>query len=388
MERLTPLQEKELENASLRQQLRDFQQEIDEVRTKYGDLEAEKASWGNLPEEMKAKDEIIEGLSNELAKQESEINSYNEEIKSYNEGVSSYNEEVDSYNEEVDSYNEEVDSYNEVINSYNEHNIELQDLLRKHYEARATNERHRSEEANARKVMDKEFSSVPLTASEKTEAKDRAKPFQVKQSSSNTLAKELISGKVLTTSIDATDHESEVVKIKNQVSHRTGSKKTFSGQPPINTDCYQYLHTEDFENGGKSLKKAEVLETGSADDRYIIPLPGTTDLSGPPYPQVFSLSTASLSKEETTIVPRSSTPQAPTLPTSPQKLQRSGSVACSADLQRTESVQTHAQLATEPPEELMSNSDEEEQKPDASVQTGFVTANSQTRGKYWPRGVL
>ena len=48
-----------------------------------------------------------------------------------------------------------------------------------------------------------------------------------------------------------------------------------------------------------------------------------------------------------------------------------------------------AQVATGPPWESISSSDEEkEQEPETSLQTGFEAATSQTRGKYWPRGVL
>ena len=52
-------------------------------------------------------------------------------------------------------------------------------------------------------------------------------------------------------------------------------------------------------------------------------------------------------------------------------------------------VKAHSQVAAEPPGELVGSSDnEEEQEPDTSVRKGLEGATSQTRGKYWPRGVL
>ena len=215
---------------------------------------------------------------------------------------------------------------------------------------------------------------------------DSVKP---KQSSSDILAKEVISEKLLTASIDATDNGSEMVKTKNELAGRIGSEEVLPGQLPINADCYQYLHTDELEKEGKGLKKAEIFNTDSIGERYVIPPTGTTDLLGPSYHQRCPLSTTSRWKRKTTIMPQSSTPRSPILPTNPQRLQRSESVGSSADLQKIEPVRTTAQVATETPRELVSSSDEEEkQKPDASVQTGFAAATSQTRGKYWPRGVL
>ena len=230
-ERLTPLQEKESEIADLRRQVRDFRQENDEVRTKCEDLEAE----------QKAKNESIERLSNDLSRRELEIDSNKERNAQLQERIAQLQGLV-------------------------------QDLFQKRWQDlnegfRASKERYQSDFADARKVMDKESGPVTLAASKTAETNEQANPLQLKQSSLDTLATELKSEKVLTASIDATDNESQMVKIKNEVAQ--------------------------------------------------------------------------------------------------------------------------AQVATEPPGELISSSDEEEeQKTDASVQTGSAAATSQTRGKYWPRGVL
>ncbi len=158
MERLTPLAESELEIASLRRQVREFQQEIDGIRTEYEDLEAE----------QKAKHEIIERLSNDLSTRDLEIDSYKERI------------------------------------------VQLQGLLedslpKRHEEIRAFNQRYRLEVADTRKVMDKESGPAPLAAFKKAETKERANP-QLEQSGSHNHAEELESQK---TSNDTTEEEFE-----------------------------------------------------------------------------------------------------------------------------------------------------------------------------------
>ena len=204
-EHLTPLQEKESEIADLRRQLRDSQRKIDEDQIK-----------------------------------------------------------IEKFEEVHQDHLEFIDRLQKEISLYKKYDVEREGLFE---EIRAAGRRHRLELADARNMTDEISSSVPLSASTKAESKERAKPPQVKQSGSDTLAKELEPEKVLTASSDATHNDSQMGKIKNEVAQ--------------------------------------------------------------------------------------------------------------------------AQVATGPPGESISSSDEEEeQKPDASVQTGFEAATSQTRGKYWPRGVL
>ncbi len=153
-ERLTPLARRDLEIANLEHQVRDLRQQNDDLWSENDDFKAKEASWGTLLEDLeareddlKAKDEIIKGLSADLARQESEIN------------------------------------------SYKERHTELQTWLRKHYEeTRAANERYGLEVAEAQEVTDKESGPVPLSASEKTQIKERAKPPQPQQPSPDTLA--------------------------------------------------------------------------------------------------------------------------------------------------------------------------------------------------------
>ena len=220
----------------------DFRQENDGVRTKSEDLEAE----------QKAKNEIIERLSNDLSRRELEIDSNKER----NAQLQERNAQLQGLVQDL--FQKRWQYLNEGFQKRWQYENEAFSAFK---------ERYQSDLADARKVMDKESGPVTLAASKTAETKEQANPLQLKQSSLDTLATELKSEKVPTASIDATDNESQMVKIKNEVAQ--------------------------------------------------------------------------------------------------------------------------AQVAMEPPGELISSSDEEEeQKTDASVQTGSAAATSQTRGKYWPRGVL
>ena len=202
---LTLLQEKESENADLRRQVRDLQQDRNKDLTRIEEFE----------KEHKAQLKTIDRLQKE----------------------------------------------NSI---YKKYDVEREDLFE---EIRVADRRQRLELADARNMTNEISSSVPLSASTKAESKEQANPSQFKHSSSDTLAKELESEKVLTVLSNATDNETLRGKIKTE----------------------------------------------------IIP----------------------------------------------------------------------AQVATRSPGGSISSSDkEDEQKPNASVQTGFAAATSQTRGKYWPRGVL
>ena len=244
VERLTPLQKKELEIDDLWSKLYNVQQENVRLRTRYNSMKTYEIYHKTFFKDMEAKDEIIKGLSNELSTQKLDKDSLS----------------MDLANRDL-----EIKSCKELI-------VQLQgslkDSLRKrYYEISASIEKYQAEVADARKVMDRVPSFVPLNASTKAESKEQPKPPQVKQSGSDTLVKKLESEKVLTASSDTTDNKSQIEKIQNEAAQ--------------------------------------------------------------------------------------------------------------------------AQVATGPPEESISSSDDEgEQKPDESVQTGFATATSQTRGKYWPRGVL
>ena len=115
MEPLTPLQEKELENDSLRRQVHDFQQEIHKLRTRNENLEADQM----------AKNKVIERLSNDLSRRELEIDSW-EELNAQLQGL-------------------------------------LEDISQERYEKlRAANDRYRSDLADARKIIGKDFGDEPL----------------------------------------------------------------------------------------------------------------------------------------------------------------------------------------------------------------------------------
>ena len=185
MERLTPLQKKELEIDSLRDKIYNAQQENDQLRTRYHGIEVDKTYRRILSEDKKAKDELIKELSNELSRRKLDN---------------------DSLSMDLAKRDLEIESYKERI-------VQLQgslkDLLQKRDEViDASYQRYQLEVADYRKVMDKISTSVPLSASRKAEIKEQAKPFQVMQSGSDTLAKELEPEKVLTASTDATDNES------------------------------------------------------------------------------------------------------------------------------------------------------------------------------------
>ena len=193
-ERLTPLARRDLEIANLERQVRDLRQQNDELWSENDDLKARATSWVTLLEDLKAredslkaKDEIIKGLSTDLAKQEWETK------------------------------------------AFKEHNVELQNLFRKHHEEiLAAGERHRLKVANTRKVKVKDSGSVPLADSKKAETKQRAEPPQPQQSSSDILAGELESENV---SNDANEGKSEtVMTAKDKVTHGAGSRATFLDQ--------------------------------------------------------------------------------------------------------------------------------------------------------------
>ena len=232
MKRLTLQEESDLEIASLRRQIRDFQQEIDELRTKYEDLEAEKASRGALPEILKDKDEIIARLSNDIANQKWEID------------------------------------------SNREHNVKLKELFRRHHEELlAADERHQWEVVSARNAADTGPSSLPLNAPRMTDTRERAKPPQPQQSSSATLAKQLVSGNA---SNNTTEEGFEAVKtIKDKVAHGTGAKATFLGRSLTDGTLLQSLDTDEHEKKKKVLKVAKIPDNALTAKRYVVPSPDT-----------------------------------------------------------------------------------------------------------------
>ena len=216
MERLTPLAEKNLEIANLQRQVQDFRQQVDELWTENEDFRAQEASSRTLLEDLKAreddlraKNEIIKGLSSDLAEQDLEIN------------------------------------------SYKERNAELQAWFRKHYdEARAANERYSLEVAGARKITDEDSGPVPLGASRETETRERAKPPQPQQSSSDTRAK---------------------------VAHGPGSKATFPGRSLTDANPSQSLNSDELKKKKKEPRQAKVPGEASADKRYVVPPPDVVE---------------------------------------------------------------------------------------------------------------
>ena len=130
MEPLTPLQEKELEIADLRRQVRDLQQERDGDRTRIEEFEAE----------HEAKNVALDRLSNAVKERDLETR------------------------------------------SYKRHDVERDDLFIKYWEdIRAADRRHRLELADARKMTDNVSSSVPLNSSKKAETQgilERGKRYQ------------------------------------------------------------------------------------------------------------------------------------------------------------------------------------------------------------------
>ena len=212
-ERLTPLQEKESENADLRRQVRDFRQEIDEVRTKCEDLEAE----------QKAKNEVIERLSNHLSRRELEIDS-EKERNAQLQGLLQ-----DSFQTQY----QELRASKEGLRASNER-------------LRASNERYQSKLADARKVMDKESGPVTLAASKTAETKERANPPQVEQSGSHSHAEELESQK---TSQDTTE------------------------DPLFSTNFFRPIDPDDHLKKNRGPKKPKALDQKPANTRYVAPPP-------------------------------------------------------------------------------------------------------------------
>ena len=151
-ERLTPLARRDLEIANLQRQVRDLRQQNDELWSENEDLKTKGTSWVTLledlkaREDLKAKEEIINGLSTDIARQESEIK------------------------------------------SYKEHNLKLQELFHKHHEELlAAGERHKSELVIAQYATGTDPGPLPLRAPGMTKAKEQAEPAQPQQSSSDPL---------------------------------------------------------------------------------------------------------------------------------------------------------------------------------------------------------
>ena len=279
MERLTPLQEKESETASLRQRLDQLQRAITELEAENENLRAEKANREARIAALKAKDQIIQSLSNALNRREAEVDYYKQ-----------FTVKMENLENSILRSRDELSNQLEVV--------------------------------NARREIHKDTGPVPSAASEKA-------------------------------------------------------------------NSHWFLHTGELEKFRERTKIAEVLNIGLAERHVVAPSATANLLSNPPYPLRSPLSMASRLEEETTTLPRSSTPRLLTLLARSWNIHQSEDVVSPAYSRTDEPVKGHSRVAAEPTREWVGSSDEEEeQKPDTSVQTDYEEATSQTRGKYWPRGVL
>lgn len=229
-ERLTPLQEKESENAGLRRQVYDFQLEIDELRARKQDLEADQV----------AKNVVIERLSNDLSRWELD--------------------------------NAELQKRNYWLQAF------LHDLFEKRYQElqayqdryRALKDEYQSDLVDAQKLMNNESDPVPLAASKTAETKERVNP-QFKQSGLHRHAEELESQK---TSKDTTEGWFKKVEVKkDKLADGSSSKAPVLAGSFSNKNYFGLLDQEDPWKKIKLPRTAKVSNQNIADKMYVAPSP-------------------------------------------------------------------------------------------------------------------
>ena len=224
MERLTPLQERDVENANVWGMIEQLQGSVTELQAENEDLKAEKASWGTLPEDLANKDA-----------------------------------KVDLLQQEVDLYKQHTDQLQDL----------LENLLRNRDEDM---HRYQLEATDARRVIHKESGPAPLDAPKKAESKERANP-QPEQSVSNIRAEELESQ---TSSSDATEGEFETVKDKmNKWALDPGSKATTTAGSAFSRNPFWLIDPEDPYKKKIGQKKTKLLNPSPTEQRYVSPPPDT-----------------------------------------------------------------------------------------------------------------
>ena len=337
-ERLSPLQEMESENAGLRRQVRESQLEIDEIRTRKEDLEADQV----------AKNLVIERLSNDLSRWELKF----ESCKKHNAQLQEHNHRLQAF---------------------------LHDLFQKQYEElqayhdryRASNDKYQSELTDAQKLMNNESDPVPLTASETAETKERANP-QYEQSASNNHAEELVPRK---TSKDTTEEDLNTVEVeKNTLAEGSGSKATILKRSLSKTNTFQALDEDKAGRKKRKPNRAEVPSQNPADKRYVVRSPARVKSNeqsragltiSTPWPISYlapdtSFATLTgtggwgsgdrygfktLPSKHSSVVQERSAPQAPDLPSSPWNSPQPKDVRSWASPLRADSVNDYAQKA-------------------------------------------
>ena len=430
MEPLTPLQEKELEIADLQRQVRDFQQKMDEALAKREDLEAE----------QKAKNEVIDRLT-EDKRRLIEDNNY------LTMALFTRDSELESYEERIIQLRGTLeDLFGPVPLAASE---EAESKGRANPQPEQSGSHNHAEELESQKTL---VGLVPVAASTKPESKERAslqleqsgsdnhaeelesqqtledtseegfKTVEVKKNktvddlgSEATIPRGSLSSTKYLRAIDPDDPlKKKIAAKKVQALNPKPADKRYVVPPPAK------VRSDEHSPVGLTILPQRPTSSSAPATNF-----STVTGTGGEASRGRHGSKTLPSKGHTAVIPRSE------------------DVGSSATREEAESVMDYAQVAAEPaapafvlegwtdspglsetrrrwmkdllllarkktakedtereqklaepsganvPGELIGSSDgEEEQKPDASVQTGLAAATSQTRGKYWPRGAL
>ena len=337
-----------------------------EIEPEFESLKAEKASREMLSETVDGQTQLIQKLHSD----------------------------IDSYKEALEAKDQDNQRLSDQVESYRRRIVRLEGLLKDMF-------------TEAMHVLHSESDPVPLAAPNEAEGMEQANP-QLEQPVPNECAEELNSH---TTPNDATEGEYQTVNAKeNRLAQDTGSKVNVVTGSLSSPNCYRAIDPEDSVRKQRDRSRDKHSDSRPAEQRYVSPLPDTVNTNaqsrtglrapnsplGPlnsPQPEDVGPLTTLPQPESVMNYARMATEPTPYILTT-KSLSFGKRLAPifrkRAEIARAEeAVKTRSREAPEPLEELESSSnEEEEQKPDTSVQTDVEEATSQTRGQYWPKGVL
>lgn len=393
MEPLTPLQEKEQEIADLLRQFQDFQQRMDES------LAESLAENENLKAEQEAKNENIDRLTEDKRR-------LIEDNKYLTMALFTRDSELESYKERIIQLRGTLeDLFGPVSLAASE---EAESKGRASPQPEQSGSDGHAEELESQKTL---VGLVPVAASTKPESKMRAS-LQLEQSGSDNHAQEPESQKMLE---DTSEEGFKTVEVKKKkLADGSGSKATITPRSLSSTNYFRVIDPDDHIKKKGAPKKVQAMDPKPADTRYVVPSPAKvkSDKHSPVGLTILSPRPTSPSAPEPVkdYAQMAAKPAAPAFVVEGWNADSPGlsetrkrwikdlealklSREREQNLAKLRGSSAHLTLAVNgsrmsrsiPPH---SSDEEVEQKPDASVETGFTAATSQTRGKYWPRGVL